>query len=238
MFFMADEKPQEKTVVVSKKLILMVGAAAIVAVILLITGWLLNSEPAGNTEYMTDSSPVLGNASVYVIEFSDYECPYCQAAEGTNQAVIDTLKQTYHSWEAPIPKIVEEYVNTGKVSLVFRQYPMHANKAAAMAAKCAQEQGKFWEYHNYLFENYNTLGTTDLKKYALTLDLDISSFSSCLDSGKYQTELDNDISDGRGLGVTGTPTFFIGNEELGFEKIVGAQSFSDFKAIIDSKISV
>lgn len=234
---MADDAPQGKTVYVSKTLLAMVGILAIVAIVLLF-GWRFFTPAVNNTvEYVVQSSPVLGNATVYVVEFSDYECPYCQAAEGMNQEIIDGLKQTYVTWEAPVPRIVEEYVNTGKVSLVFRHYPLHT-KSAAMASKCAQEQGKFWEYHNYLFENYDALSTTDLKKYALALGLDIGSFSSCLDSGKYQSVLEDDMLDGRALGVSGTPTFFIGNKEKGFEKLVGAQSFGDFASIIESKISV
>ena len=234
---MADEIPQGKTITVSRTLLIMVAIAAIAAVVLLV-GWRFLTPASEPAEYIAQYSPILGNASVYVVEFSDYECPYCQAAEGVNQNVIDALKRSFPGWEAPVPNIIQEYVNTGKVSLVFRQYPLHANKDAALAAYCAQEQGMFWEYHNYLFENYGALGSTDLKKYALALGLDISSFSSCLDSKKYQAEMDSDLNDGRELGVSGTPTFFIGNEDLGFEKIVGAQSFGDFAAIIKSKISI
>jgi len=154
--------------------------------------------------------------------------------EQTN--VISSLKQTDPNWEAPIPKIIEEYVNTGKVKLIFRQYPVHLNKYPALAAKCAQEQNKFWEYHKNLFENYDSLTVTDLKKYAVDLNLNVNQFNDCLESRKYEESIQNDSNDGQGLGITGTPTFFIGSEEKGYEKIEGAESFSTFKQIIESKL--
>jgi protein-disulfide isomerase len=199
-----------------------------------------NNTTDNNIEMIALDSPVMGdpNAKIFVVEYSDYECPYCEAAEGSNFQVISYLKQRDPTWEAPIPKVIEEYVNTGKVKLVFRQYPTHQNFKAAEATKCAQEQGKFWEYHQTLFENYEALTITDLKKYAADLELDLNQFSQCLDSGKYFNSVQNDMDDAKGLGVSGTPTFFIGNEEKGYEKIVGANSFSEFQKIIELKISV
>jgi protein-disulfide isomerase len=241
MIFMPDEnKPAEaktQSVVFVKKSTLILIIAGIVIIAALVVGWRLFS---GNSsaQYIASDSPILGNGTVYVIEFSDYLCPYCQAAEGVNQEVIGTLKQSDPSWQAPIPVIIQDYVNTGKVSLVFRNYPVHNNNEPALAAKCAQEQDKYWEYHSMLFENYNALSNTDLQKYALNLSLNMSRFNQCFDSKKYQSSIDNDVRDGNGLGVSATPTFFIGNNQTGYERIVGALSFSSFKEIIDSKISV
>ncbi len=230
-----EEKKEGKIIVISKRLIII---AVSIVIVLAISAFLFYYKPSG--KLLADDSPVLGdpNATVYVVEFSDYECPFCQASEGTNQELIANLKQKDPSWQAPIPNVIENYVNTGKVKLVFRQFPVHGNNNPALASKCAQEQGKFWEYHKNLFENYNALSETDLKRYAADLNLDLTQFNQCLDSKKYQKNIDNDLSDGRSLGISGTPTFFIGNNETGYEKIVGAQSFSVFKQIIDSKISV
>jgi len=232
-----QQEKKGKIIVIKKSIIVIAVVLVIVAVGIIL--WLFR--PSGNAENIAEDSPILGsaNATVYLIEFSDYECPFCQAAEGTNQEVIASLKKTYPEWEAPIPKVIEEYVNTGKVKLVFRQYPLHANsKDASLAAKCAQEQDKFWEYHKILFENYDAVTITDLKKYAVDLNLNLAQFNECLDSKKYEESINKDLNDGSGLGVSGTPTFFIGNDGKGYETIVGAQSFSVFKQKIDSKISV
>jgi protein-disulfide isomerase len=240
----ATEKPKsEENIIVIKKTKIIIAFATAIIIISAIIGYRLffTSNPNGKVEYTANYSSVLGNenATVYVIEFSDYECPYCQASEGTNQEVISRLKEGDSAWEAPIPKVIEDYVNTGKVKLVFRNFPLHTNsKEAALAAFCAKEQDKFWEYHQLLFKNYDALTSTDLKKYAVDLNLNLSQFNQCLDSNKYQNNIDNDMKDGDALGVSGTPTFFIGNDEKGYEKVVGAQPFSDFKQIIESKISV
>ncbi len=236
-----DEK-KENILVIKKSTVFIIAAVIIISIVGIVLFYKPeNGNTTNNIEMIAADSPVLGdsNVDIFVVEFSDYECPYCQAAEGTNFQVISLLKQRDPMWEAPIPKIIEEYVDTGKFKLVFRQYPIHENaKKAAEAAKCAQEQDKFWEYHNILFEKYDALTVTDLKRYAADLGLDLNQFNQCLDSGKYRNSVQNDLSDGKGLGVTGTPTFFIGNEEKGYEKIVGAEAFSEFKKVIDLKISV
>ena len=247
MNFMEEENKESSTenkgkVIEIKKSKLVIAVIAIIIVIGLVVWFFYFKNPTDDKiEYIANDTPVLGeeDATINVIEFSDYECPFCQASEGTNQEVIESLKQSYPGWEAPIPKVIEDYVSTGKVRLAFRQYPLHANsKDASLAAKCAQEQNSFWDYHKKLFENYNAIAITDLKKYAIDLKLNMSQFTECLESKKYESDIENDLSDGSGLGVSGTPTFFVGNEATGYEKIVGAQPFSAFKQIIDSKISV
>jgi len=229
-----EEENKGKTIVIRKKLLI---AIAIFVIALLVLAFFY-FKPSGKV--LSDDSHVLGNpnATIYVVEFSDYECPFCQASEGTNQEekIISSLKRIDPNWEAPIPKVIEEYVNTGKVKLVFRQFPVHPNKNPAFAVKCAQEQDKFWEYHKILFENYNALTITDLKKYAADLNLNLIQFNDCFESRKYEDNIQNDLNDGMGVGVSGTPTFFIGNEVKGFEKIEGAQSFSVFKEKIESML--
>ena len=237
MNFMAEEiKPevkQGKTIVIGKKKLYV---AIVAVVIILSVAAFLYFSPNGKVEYVVADNPVLGSAdaTINVIEFSDYECPYCQASEGTNQQVIANLKQSDPAWQAPIPSIISQYVDTGKVKLVFRQYPVHENKNPAFAAKCAQEQNKFWEYHKLLFENYDSLTDNDLSIYALNVGLNLTHFGECLTLKKYQQNIQKDLSDGQALGVSGTPTFFIGNEDKGYEKVVGAQSFTVFKQLIDS----
>ncbi|MEK6866027.1 MAG: DsbA family protein, partial [Thermoproteota archaeon] len=115
---------------------------------------------------------------------------------------------------------------------------------AAAASECAHEQDKYWEYHDALFENQGvwnnveiTSAITVFKGFATELDLNQEQFNSCLDSGKYIEEVSNDLRDGKDYGVTGTPGFFIGNEEMGFVKLNGAQPFEAFKSVIDSQLN-
>ena len=115
---------------------------------------------------------------------------------------------------------------------------------AALASECANEQGNFWEFHNILFEEQNSwrqnepnLAISAFKQFAKTLNLDQEKFDSCLDSGKYSDEIYSDVDDGRDYVVSGTPTFFIGNEKVGYSSLFGTQSFSDFQIIIDEKLS-
>ena len=232
---MDGENNQGRIIVIDKKIL----AVAVATIIVIISAYFILNPPA-KSEYIASDSPLLGStaATIYLVEFSDYECPFCQAAEGTNQQIISQVKQSDPSWQAPIPNVIEEYVNSGKVRLVFRQFPVHQNKQPAYASKCAQEQGKFWEYHKLLFENYNALTDTDLRNYAVDLGLNVTQFNECLDSKKYEASTQKDLSDGQALGVSGTPTFFIGNDNIGYEKIVGALSFSEFKNIIDSQLTL
>lgn len=171
---------------------------------------------AAGTGVSADDDPQKGpaNAKVTIIEFSDFQCPFCARAQPT----LEQIFQTYGS----------------KVRLVYRDFPLsfHQNaQKAAEAAECADEQGKFWEYHDILFANQNALDTESLKKYAAELKLDSQKFNSCLDSGKYGQEVKKDFSDGQSAGVQGTPAFFI-NGRL----VSGAQPFENFKAIIDEEL--
>ncbi|HCE30750.1 TPA: disulfide bond formation protein DsbA [Candidatus Daviesbacteria bacterium] len=158
------------------------------------------------------------NAPVTIIEFSDFQCPYCE-----------------RFYTQSLPLIDENYIKTGKVKLYFRNFPLgfhqYAQKAAE-ASECANEQGKFWEYHNKLFENQNSLDTDSLKKYASGLGLDAGKFNSCLDSGKMKSIVQKDFDDGAKYGVTGTPAFFI-NGII----VVGAQPYEAFKQIIDQELN-
>jgi protein-disulfide isomerase len=132
-------------------------------------------------------------AVVTVVEFSDFQCPYCaQAAED-------------------VKELLRKYPN--QVRFVYRHYPlteMHSNAyLAAQAAECAGEQGRFWEMHNMLFANQENLEPSDVQNYAQELNLRIDKFNSCISDEKTKASVERDINDGNKYGVNGTPTFFV-----------------------------
>ncbi len=167
-----------------------------------------------------DDDPSKGskNAPVTIVEFSDFQCPYCGKF-----------------YSQTLPSIEEQYIKTGKVKLVFRDFPLgfhqYAQKASE-ASECADEQGKFWEYHNKLFDNQGALALENLKQYAKDLGLNEAKFNDCLGTSKMATEVKKDASDGSSYGVSGTPAFFI-NGIL----IEGAYPFESFKQVIDSELA-
>ena len=180
----------------------------------------------------TDNDPVIGklDAPITIIEFSDFQCPFCAKFH------IDTL-----------PSIMNEYIKNGQVKLVFRDFPIqsiHPNALpASVAAECANEQGKFKEMHDLLFENqreWNNQNTNDVistfNQYASKMNLEEEKFDSCLRNGKYIEEIQKDLEDGRMYGISGTPGFFVGNNQIGFIELKGAQPFESFKKIIDSQL--
>lgn len=165
------------------------------------------------------SLPVKGDedAPVTIIEFSEYQCPFC------GRYVTETFSQ-----------IDKEYIQTGKVKYYFRDYPLsfhqYAQKASE-AARCANEQGKFWEYHDQVFENQDLLNLENLKKWAADLGLNTSQFNDCLDDGKFEDAVKQDFNDGQTAGVQGTPSFFINGQPLR-----GAQPYESFKQAIDDAL--
>jgi len=176
------------------------------------------SPTAGIVQVSADDDPALGpeDAPVLIVEFSDYQCPFCA------RVASETL-----------PQILEAY--EGKIRLVFRDYPLtsiHSNaQKAAEAAECADDQGQFWAYHDILFQNQQALDVDSLKGYARQLGLDTGAFNECLDSGRYTSEVQNDLAQGQSYGVTATPTFFINGRLLR-----GAQPFSDFEVMIEEEL--
>jgi protein-disulfide isomerase len=190
------------------------------------------NQPKIPIKISVDDDPIIGspNAPITIIEFSDFQCPFCARFH------IQTL-----------PIIMNEYVNDGKVKLVFRDFPIqsiHQNAIpASIAAECANEQGKFKEMHDILFEKQNEWSkkNTDnviilFNQYASEFGLEEEKFDSCLKNGKYIEEIQKDLNDGRTYGITGTPGFFIGNDEIGFVELKGAQPFESFKKVIDSQL--
>ncbi len=119
------------------------------------------------------------------------------------------------------------------MKLVYRDFLVHSTSQKAQeAAECAEDQGKFWEMHDLLYQNQGALGVSDLKGYAQQLGLNTASFDSCLDSGKYASEVQKDTSEGRSYGVSGTPTFFINGN-----KLVGAQPYETFRDAIEEMLA-
>jgi len=122
------------------------------------------------------------------------------------------------------------------VRIVFRDYPLDFHKEAQLAAEaanCAGDQGKFWEYHDKLFENQSQLKEPSLKQYATDLQLDTEAFNTCLSSGKHRDGVKTDLREGQAVGVTGTPAFFINGRFLS-----GAQPFDAFATIIDEELEM
>lgn len=177
--------------------------------------------PPRRYEVSLDDDPVKGSpdAPVTIVEFSEFQCPYCG----------------YYVREI-FPKIETAYIQTGKVKYVFRDFPLtsiHPNaQKAAEAAGCAAQQGKFWEYHDLLFAHQDALDVPALKQYAVDLGLDAVLFDACLDSGAMAEEVAKDLADGQQYGVTGTPAFFVNGI-----KLTGAQPFEAFQELIEEELA-
>lgn len=167
------------------------------------------------------------DAKVAVVEFTDYQCPYC------GQVVTNSY-----------PQINKGYVDTGKVKHVVFNFPLfqihpYAQKAAE-AAECAADQNKFWEMHDKMFANQTALTVDDLKKYATELGLNTTSFSSCVESGKYTDKVKKEQAMGEKFGVRGTPDAFVGiisgNTVKNAVEVSGAVPFESFKSAIDEAL--
>lgn len=166
---------------------------------------------------------VLGNlkAKVAIVEFSDFQCPFCRSF-----------------WSNVLPEIKRDYIDTGKAKFVYKHYPLDFHpgaRPAAEASECANDQGKFWEFHDKVFEEQARLGQGTIQfgkpeiiKWAEAVGLNMSQFSECFNSGKYVQRVSDDMAYGTQLGVGGTPTTYINGQ-----KIVGAQPFVSFKTVID-----
>lgn len=190
-----------------------------------ITGNVIGNEPAGNQPPVAGQVGIGGNsikgdenAPVTIVEFSDYECPFCA------RFYVQTYSQ-----------IDEQYIKTGKVKLVYRDFPLsiHPNaQKAAEAAECSGEQGKYYEMHDILFENGANGGVADYKAYASQIGLNLAEFNECLDSGAMAAEVQKDFEEGQQYGVQGTPAFFI-NGKL----VSGAQPFNVFQQEIEAALA-
>ena len=190
--------------------------------------------PSGPVRVNLDDDPVLGdkNAPVTLVDFSDYECPFCKRH----------FDQTY-------PQLKKDYIDTGKVKMVYRDLPLSFHQNAhkeAEAAECARDQGGdivYFKYHDEIFKRTTSNGTglalDKLPVIAKDLGLNGDVLQKCLDSEKYKAEVDKDIADAAKYGATGTPSFFIGKSagsEIEGTILIGAQPYSAFKTIIDQQL--
>jgi protein-disulfide isomerase len=168
-------------------------------------------------------------ARVVLVEFSDYQCPFCA------RHVRETL-----------PQIERDYIRTGKIRYMVRDFPLPTHPQAfkaAEAARCASEQGRFWEMYARLFEHQSALNPEALAQHAQALGLDLAKFRQCLDEGRHAEAVRRDLDEGRKAGVRGTPTFFLGVLESGslrvkvHRTIVGAQPYAAFREAIESLLA-
>ena len=169
-----------------------------------------------HTAALAEQSPTKGNpnAPVTIVEFSDFECPFC----GLAQPALKEVQNHYPS----------------QVRFVFKNFPLRMHRhawKAHLAALCAENQGKFWEYKDLLFQHQRELRRADLIRYANELNLAAKPFENCLDSEKYGSQIDRELEEAHHLGIDGTPAFLV-NGKL----IMGAQPFSSFQQIIDEEL--
>ena len=171
--------------------------------------------------YLAKDGPTKGSekAPVTIIEFSDFQCSFCRKF-----------------WQTTLPLIEKKYIQTGKVKFVYRHFAIlgKPSTAAAQAAECAGEQGKFWDYHDKLFSSAGSpLAFTDgkLKGYAKELGLKSQAFNQCLDSGKHLKKVEDETATAAFLGARGTPAFLL-NGKL----FAGAQPFEVFEAAIEEEL--
>ncbi len=178
----------------------------------------LKPPPVFRAELSVAGEPFKGSekAPVTIVKFEDFQCPFCKTVQPT---IVELLKRY-----------------DGKVRLVHKDLPLDSlhpkARQAAEAARCADEQGKFWNYHDKLYANSPKAGVDDLKSYAKDVGLDVAGFDRCLAGGKYKAVVERDLQAGAQLGLTGTPTFFINGRELS-----GAQPLEAFAALIDEELA-
>ena len=179
--------------------------------------------------FLDNGSPILGdpNAPITLIEFGDYQCHFCNVY--------------YHNTQH---KIINEYVMTGKVNVIFKDFTIIGPDSigAANAAHCANEQEKFWEYHDHLYNNWSGenngwASNKNLVNFANELKLNVQLFSECMNSNRYNEMIGQSNLDGQALGLTGTPAFYVismNNQQVQF--ISGAQPYEVFEKVFDSMI--
>jgi len=181
-------------------------------------------QPGAKVNVSVGNLPIKGkdSAKVTIIEFADFQCPFCE------KFFKDTESQ-----------IIKDYVDTGKAKFAFRHYAFLGQEStwAAEAAECANEQGKFWEYHDYLYnhqgqENSGAFNKDKLEGFAQSLGFNGDQFKTCLETDKYATKVKADLDEGQKAGVNGTPATFV-NGQL----VSGAQPYTNFKSLIDSELA-
>lgn len=178
----------------------------------------LERPPAIRLDVPIDGAPARGSADALVtlVEFSDYQCPFCKRAQATVKQILDRYP--------------------GKIRHVYRDFPIDSlhpqARNASEAARCAHDQGKFWDYHDLLFTNSPRAGSDDLRRYAEQAGLNVSEFQRCLAAGTHRAAVQSDIDEAARLGLTGTPGFFINGRPL-----PGAQPLEAFIRVIEEELA-
>jgi len=199
------------------------------------TGHLRDSSeaPFKGVAISLDGAPVYGqpDAKVTIVEFSDYQCPFCA------RYALDTFLE-----------IERDYIQSGRVRYLYRDYPIEGAHPQAFkaheAVRCAGEQGKRREMHDKVFSSQKALSVPALSSYAQGLGVDRAAFDRCIASGVYSAKIRSDIAQGQQVGVRGTPTFFLGLTQpnspmfIAVRRIVGAQPYAAFKAAIDELLAL
>ncbi len=184
-------------------------------------------------DFTIGTAAVLGDydAQVTLVGFSDYQCPYCRRHATT-----------------VLPALIKKYVDTGKVKIVMREFPIeniHARAlGASQAALCAHEQGKYWEMHDLIFSDQKQIEVQNLKSHAQALGLDSGRFNACLDRNKYAAKIKAHQAEGRKFGISGTPSFVLGltnprdPDKVRLTKFIrGAKSLPSFEQAIDELLA-
>lgn len=188
----------------------------------------LDMERTHGTISTAMGSPILGfeSAPITIVEFGDYQCHQC-----------------YNWFHNTKDSVVENYIETGKANLIFVDLAFLGRDSpkAAAASYCAEEQGKYWEFHDLLYNSQEGIDTgwansERLKAFAFSLELDMELFNSCVDSGKFSKRVQYNIAEAKKQGASGTPTFIIVNSNGEQQKLVGAQPYSVFKNVLDAMI--
>jgi len=229
-------------------------AGVIIAGAILLKGNVAPTTPTTPTTTKTEApakvsinDKTLGDAKAKVIFilYSDFQCPFCGAISGLaseNSEIIKYLKQKASDW-APFMPMINEYVKNGNVQFVYRDWAFLGTESvkSAEAARCAGDQNKFWEYHDYLYghqngENKGAFSDSNLKSFAKNLGLNTSAFNSCLDTNKYTQAVNDSKAEGIKAGVTGTPRGFILRDGKVVATVNGAEPASSVKQKIDSAL--
>ena len=183
-----------------------------------------NSKILTVSKLIEGGSPVLGdpNAPITILEWGDYQCTFC-----------------YKFHQETLNKIDEEYIKTGKVKIIFKDFPLNGpdSKLAAEATYCAHDQNKYWQYHNQLYENWagertGWITIEALSGFAKTIDLDIVEFNKCLDENKYENKINSIYEFGNEIGINATPSFLVFNDQK-IIKIRGNQPLEVFLKTFD-----
>ncbi len=183
-----------------------------------------NSEKLTSTKLIENGSPFMGNinAPITIVEWGDYQCTFCYKF---HQNTLDIIN--------------EDFIKTGKVKIIFKDFPLNGldSKLAAEASYCAQDQEKYWKYHDELFKNWGGERTgwitrESLDKFAETVDLDLKKFNKCLDDHKYENKVDLLYEFGKEIGIDATPSFLIFDDQK-MIKIRGNQPLEVFLKTFD-----